>query len=115
MFLHKDPDRSYLLIDGSGINFIDVAGAELLSQQARQLRKRGGGLYLCRVKDGVYGPLTKGGHIEEIGQENVFRSKTDAIRAIFDKLDRSRCRTCDKRIFSECSSVEGPEDAERKD
>ena len=115
MFLHKDPDRSYLLVDGSGINFIDVAGAELLSQQARQLRKRGGGLYLCRVKDGVYGPLTKGGHIEEIGQENVFRSKTDAIRAIFDKLDRSRCRTCDKRIFSECSSVEGPEDAERKD
>lgn len=108
MFLQKDPERNYLLLDGSGINFIDVAGAELLSQQARQLRKRGGGLYLCKVKDGVCGPLVKGGHLEEIGRDNVFESKTDAVKAIFDRLDRDRCRVCDKRIFRECITVEGP-------
>jgi SulP family sulfate permease len=108
MFLQKDPERKYLLLDGSGINFIDVAGAELLSQQARQLRKRGGGLYLCKVKDGVCGPLVKGGHLEEIGRDNVFASKTDAVKAIFDRLDRDHCRICDKRIFRECTTVEGP-------
>ena len=114
MFLQKDPERNYLLLDGSGINFIDVAGAELLSQQARLLRKRGGGLYLCRVKDGVCGPLVKGGHLEEIGRDNVFESKTDAIRAIFERLDRDRCRACDKRIFRECSIIEDPANAARK-
>ncbi len=108
MFLQRDPGRNYMLIDGSGINFIDVAGAELLAQQARLLRKRGGGLYLCRVKEGVCGPLVKGGHLEEIGKDRVFTSKTDAIRTIFDQLDRERCRACDKRIFRECATLEGP-------
>jgi SulP family sulfate permease len=108
MFLQRDPGRNYMLIDGSGINFIDIAGAELLAQQARQLRKRGGGLYLCRVKEGVCGPLVKGGHLEEIGQDNVFMSKTNAIKAIFDRLDQDRCRACDKRIFRECATVQGP-------
>ena len=112
MFLHKNPERTYTLIDASGINFIDVAGAELLAQQARQLHKRGGGLYLCKVKDGVCGPLVKGGHLEEIGRDHVFQSKTDAIKAIFDRLDRDRCRACDKRIFRECVTVEGPADGE---
>jgi len=48
-----------------------------------------------------------------IGRDNVFASKTDAIKAIFDRLDRDRCRVCETRIFSECSTVEGPVNAER--
>jgi SulP family sulfate permease len=111
MFLQKDPERNYLLIDGSGVNFIDVAGAELLARQARTLRKRAGGLYLCKVKEGVMGPLVKGGHLEEMGRDHIFVSKTEAIKAIFDRLDRDRCRACDKRIFRECATVEGPVEA----
>jgi len=42
----------------------------------------------------------------EFGSGNVFRSKGEAIAAIFEKLDRERCRHCDKRIFSECTAVE---------
>ena len=100
-----------MLIDGSGINFIDVAGADLLARQARTLHKRGGGLYLCKVKEGVMGPLVKGGHLEEIGRDHVFLSKTQAIKSIFERLDRDRCRACDKRIFHECATVEGPAEA----
>jgi SulP family sulfate permease len=33
-------------------------------------------------------------------------SKGDAITNIFDRLDKSICRKCDKRIFNECKSVE---------
>ena len=106
MFQQRDPDRKHLLIVASGINFIDVAGAELLIQEARRRRKNGGGLYLVKAKEGMCESLRKGGYLEELGAGNVFQSKGEAITAIFEQLDRARCRHCDKRIFSECAAVE---------
>jgi len=106
LFQQRDPDRKHLLIVASGINFIDVAGAELLIQEARRRRKNGGGLYLVKAKEGLCESMRKGGYLEEFGVENVFQSKGEAITAIFERLDRERCRRCDKRIFSECTAVE---------
>jgi len=113
MFEQRDPERRHLLIVASGINFIDAAGAELLIQEARRRRKRGGGLHLTKAKEGLCESLRKGGHLEEFGAGNVFRSKGEAITTIFGKLDRERCRRCDKRIFGECGAVEfvGPADS----
>jgi SulP family sulfate permease len=108
MFEHRDPERLHLLIVASGMNFIDVAGAELLVQQARRRRKRGGGLYLTKVKEGLCDSLRGGGYLKEIGDENVFLSKREAIAGIFAKLDRDRCRRCQARIFRECATIEGP-------
>jgi SulP family sulfate permease len=106
MFQQRDPDRKHLLIVASGINFIDVAGAELLIQEARRRRKHGGGLYLVKAKEGLYESLRKGGYLEEFGAGNVFQSKGEAITAIYEQLDMELCRHCDKRIFSECAAVE---------
>jgi SulP family sulfate permease len=106
MFEQRDSERRHLLIVASGINFMDVAGAELLIEEARRRRKHGGGLYLAKAKEGLCESLRRGGYLEEFGAENVFQSKGGAIAAIFEKLDRERCRRCDKRIFSECATVE---------
>jgi SulP family sulfate permease len=46
--------------------------------------------------------------METIGEENIFDSKTVAIRTIFDQLDRDICSRCDKRIFLECQSLPPP-------
>jgi len=106
LFQQRDPDRKHMLIVASGINFIDVAGAEMLLQEARRRRKQGGDLYLTKAKEGLCESLRKGGYLEEFGSGNVFQSKGEAITAIFEKLDRERCRHCDKRIFSECATIE---------
>ena len=47
------PDRRHILLIGSGINFIDVAGAELLVAEAKLSRDAGGALYLCNLKPAV--------------------------------------------------------------
>ncbi len=108
--LHKlteqNPGWKHVLLVGSSINFIDVAGAELLAQEARRLRKRGGGLYLCRLKGSVCKILQRGGYVSLIGEENLFTSKEAAIRLIFQRLDEERCRRCPRRIFRECATVE---------
>lgn len=105
LFEHRDPQRTHMLIIASGINFIDSAGLELLAQQARRLRKLGGNLYLCDVKEGLCEPIRNGGYLEAIGPENIFRLKSDAISEIFSRLDLERCRACKTRIFYECRTV----------
>jgi len=93
-----------LLIVANGINFVDIAGAELLAAEAQRRKKRGGKLFFCATKDGVYEQLSKGDHLESIGVENFFRTKTDAITSIYNKqMDPTICQTCEKRIFNECS------------
>lgn len=105
LFREQAPGQKHLLLVASGINFIDVAGAELLAQEAQNYRQIGGELYFYRIKEGVCGPLRRGGYIKEIGDENMFDSKTEAISEIFAKLDKDICARCDKRIFKECQSV----------
>lgn len=100
------PEQTHLLLLTKGINQIDVAGAELLISETRERRKMGGDLYLYRLKDSATKVMKRGGYLEEIGQDNIFDSKSDAIVGIFDRLDRNICATCDSRIFNECATIE---------
>ncbi len=101
-------DQRHLMLVASGINFVDVAGAEMLAKEARRRRGLGGGLYLYDVKKPVADFLRQGGYMEEIGEENVFASKTDAIRGIVARLNHPLCGACDKRIFRECAALPAP-------
>lgn len=105
LFDRKAPEQRHLLLVASGINFIDYSGAEFLAQEAKQRKARGGALYLYRVKDSVCAFLKRGGFLDDIGEENVFRNKHEAISTIFSRLNRDICMRCDKRIFNECQSV----------
>lgn len=106
MVLWGHPNHKSALLVASGINFIDVAGAELLSQEVKNYRKLSGNLYFYHIKEGVCGPLRRGGYIQGIGDENIFNSKTEAIAEIFQALDKDICASCKKRIFNECLSIE---------
>jgi SulP family sulfate permease len=101
------PGQRHLVIAATGINFIDVAGAEFLAEEAHRRRSMGGGLYLIRLKPGVCEPLTRGGYIDVIGKENLFAGKTEAIAAVTARLDPEICRTCTARIFRECAAKPG--------
>lgn len=99
------PDVRFLAIVMSGVNFVDLAGAEALVQMAKRWRARGGGLYLIRTKDRVMEILERGGYIEEIGRENIFTSKTEALRTLYRYFDYNECQTCGRRVFVECARM----------
>ena len=96
----------HILIVGSSIGFIDIAAAEMLVQEAQRLRASGGGLYFCKNKKAVQEFLDKAHFTEEIGAENFFAEKKDAIAAIFAKLDAEKCARCSARIFHECKLIQ---------
>ncbi|MGH8746304.1 MAG: SulP family inorganic anion transporter [Burkholderiales bacterium] len=96
-------DQKHLLIVSRNINFVDVAGAEVLLREARRRRRDDGQLYLQGTRQPVEDVLRNCGSMHEIGQENVFRTKNEAIRTIFARLDRAICARCEARIFQECA------------
>ena len=105
----RQPEQTRLLLVGSGINFVDIAGAEMLVKEAKRRRLLGGGLYLCKIKDEVCRILKRGGFINELDDKHVFNSKAEAIHELVIKtLDPERCRKCDRRIFSECATMPKP-------
>jgi len=97
-----DPRKKHLMIFSRAINFIDLAGAEMLSKEAARRRRLGGGLYLVGVQPSFYGMLNRGGHAEEVGRENIFDNKGEALQAVYPRLDSEICRSCTTRIFREC-------------
>jgi SulP family sulfate permease len=98
----QNPDRKHLVVMASGINFIDLAGAEFLAEVARQRRKMGGGLYFYRMKDKVADTLRRGGFMEEIGEENLFPARSRPVETIYQRLDNEVCRNCSIRAFAVC-------------
>lgn len=104
----QNPEQAHILVVGGGINFIDVAGAETLANEARRLHLEGRKLYLCSMKGEVVETLYRGGYAERIGEENILGSKAAAIRALVPRLDAGRCRKCLARVFNECDQMPHP-------
>ena len=98
------PGVRHLLLVGSGINFIDVAGCELLVHEAAVLRDAGVTLYACNLKPEVRGALERGGFLDVFGRDRVFDTKDEAIRSIYARIDPAACEACTVRVFVECAA-----------
>lgn len=92
----------HILVVASGINFIDLAGAEALVAENTSLKKMGGGLYFVGLKSSVYEFTAKSCFIKNIGNNHFFDSKPEAIDYIYAQLDKNVCATCNAQIFKEC-------------
>ena len=100
------PEQKHLFLLTKGIAQVDVAGAELLIKEVRERRDLGGDLYMYQLRETASKVFNRGGYRDEIGEANIFKNKEDAISAIFDRLDKNICATCEQRIFVECKSIE---------
>jgi SulP family sulfate permease len=113
------PEQKHLFLLTKGISQVDIAGAELLVNEARERREIGGDLYLYRLRDTASKVFNRGGYKDEIGDANIFDAKEEAIPEIFERLDKDICATCENRIFLECKSVPkkklGPETEPEKE
>ncbi|NCA68818.1 MAG: SulP family inorganic anion transporter [Sphingobacteriia bacterium] len=96
------PEQRHLAVLADGINFVDLQGAETLARESLRRRADGGGFYLINVKTGLWETLDRYGNTEIVGWRNIFQSKNAAIHAIYQKLDKTKCSSCMKRVFVEC-------------
>ncbi len=102
-YMTKQQGYKRILVIGSGINFIDLTGAEMLEQESARLKASGGGLYFAGLKRKVSTFIHKGHFDEHIGSAFFFETKREAIETITTTiLDHNYCRTCAFRVFQEC-------------
>lgn len=100
------PGQKHLLLIARNVNFVDVAGADLLVSEAKRRVADGGALYLHGLRPQVESFLGRGDALATIGARRVFASKSVAIADIFTRLDPEICRRCTARIFYECQQIE---------
>ncbi|MDN3519811.1 SulP family inorganic anion transporter [Aquisalimonas lutea] len=96
---------SHVVLEGSGVDFVDVAAAETLAQEAERFRSLGGGLWLCSFKEPAGELLRYRVFRDAIGAKYIHGSPDDAIGAIFSETPLcSECRQEDRRC---CRLIDG--------
>ena len=98
----REPGQRHLLVVASDINFVDLAGARLLAQEARRRRALGGGLYFLGLKEEPLQVLRRCGAVEEIGADHFLEAGSDAMAALRPRLDAAHCERCKVRVFDAC-------------
>jgi SulP family sulfate permease len=91
----------YMLIAADGINFIDLAAAEWLTNEIIKWQNNRGGIYITGLKIISQDVLQKGGFVEKVGEDIFFKEKKEAIVAIH-KLIKQPCK---QKVFDECSII----------
>ena len=100
----KNEKIIHILIVSSGINFIDLTGAEVLKSENDRLRSIGGGIYFVGLKSSVHDFLVNTGYVKHIGYKHFFETKAQAIKGIYERLNLDICYSWQAKIFEECPS-----------
>jgi SulP family sulfate permease len=80
------PHAEYLLIVGDGINQLDASGEEVVQHLVERLRGNGMQVVFSGLKKQVLDVMRATGLFELIGEENIFATEQQAIKAISDRL-----------------------------
>ncbi len=96
--LYDDNKIQHVLIAADGINFIDLAAAEWLSNEILKWQKNRGGIYISGLKLISQDVLRKGGFLQQLGDGVFFKDKKNAINEIHKKIDTP----CEIIAFEEC-------------
>ncbi len=100
-----DHRRKWLLLLAQGINFVDLAGAQMLAAEARRRRALGGGVMIIGAQPSVHTMLVRTEGIASIGIDRLIAHKGDALRKVYPLLDSEVCKACPVRVFQECQQT----------
>ena len=96
--LYDENEIQHVLIAADGINFIDLAAAEWLTNEIVKWQKNRGGIYIAGLKIVSQDILQKGGFIDKMGSDIFFKDKRTAIVEIHKKIDTP----CKVKAYDEC-------------
>jgi SulP family sulfate permease len=109
---HRQQRIKVLILKGVGD--IDLAGADLLINEIRRARTKGGDFHMVAQFPPLLSRLERLHVIEELGTRNLHQNKGEVIVAAVAQADNEICRTCRLRIFHECAGKPGARAAMRE-
>ncbi len=82
-----NPQARAILIDGSGINDVDVTGDERLREVIETFRDNGVELYFCSLKAQIYETLRRGKLFNLLEETHFIRTKQRALKFMEETFD----------------------------
>jgi SulP family sulfate permease len=105
-FIQDSDNNRHLLILCSGVNFIDLAGAEMLAQESQKMENAGNRMSFCALKNTVKDELIEQRFFDMLGADNFYATVDDALEALVENtLVRNRCASCPKSVFKQCPTI----------
>jgi len=98
--------NGHLLLNLSGVNLIDLAGANLLVQEVSRLKEQKIQLMLCNMKKNVRDYLDKGDYNKSLGDAVIYKDEIEAIDELYKLVDLQICSTCALKVFKQCRAAE---------
>ncbi|WP_424970523.1 SulP family inorganic anion transporter [Dinoroseobacter sp. S76] len=99
------PGQTRVIFYLKGVGKIDLSGADFLIQAIREVRAAGGQFHIVALFPPLLECLRRFHVIDEIGEDHLHISKGDALAATMAELDLGICRSCTRRIFTECADL----------
>jgi SulP family sulfate permease len=103
----QNPQQRHVLLVASGINFVDMAGAQWLVQEAKRRRALGGDLFFFHMKEEPLNTLRECGAYADLGADHFFTLGDDLMGQVLRHLQPSVCATCKLRVFANCQGQPG--------
>ena len=88
-----------------GLGKVDLSGADLLIQTAREIREQGGTFRIVAQFEPLVKSLQRFHVLDEIGEENLHPSKSEALLAVMQDFSAAKCKACSKNVFEECGDL----------
>ncbi|MDG1010603.1 MAG: SulP family inorganic anion transporter [Amylibacter sp.] len=101
----RNPRQKHKLLYMKGIGKIDLAGADFLINAAREAKAEGGSFRIVALFPPLVASLHRFHVIDEIGENHLFPSKSEAVVDAMSDLKRGICEGCLRDVFWECDNV----------
>lgn len=96
------PTQHTMIFNIRGVGQIDLPAAELMIEEARRRKARGGQLFIQTKIPRAINQLKRFGVLGHLADKKVHLYKGDAIARAIPQLNRSICDHCTVRIFTDC-------------
>jgi SulP family sulfate permease len=106
----RNPRQKHVILYMKGIGKTDLAGADFLIEAIRETKANGGSFRIVALFPPLVSSLRRFHVVEELGEENLHGSKSEAVSKAMADLDRNICEGCLKDVFWECDNVMRRED-----
>ncbi len=94
--------QTHFVLQCAGVNFIDLAGKDMLLKEVKRLDALGAKLVFCGFKNTLIDDLRVSGYLSLIGEDAFYSSTSDAVTNLMPHLNPKRCDICEDRIFLKC-------------
>jgi SulP family sulfate permease len=101
------PNQKHIVFYLKGVGKLDMAAADLLIHEIRNVRARGGTFRIVALFPPLLANLRRYNVIDELGEANLHISKGEAIEAAIGDINYAVCAGCSLRVWLECAWLPG--------